>query len=157
MEGKLYERLAIVGIAVVILGAIFRQCWNDASSKSVSSSKTPQSTVDSSVPVVAGDPGDPQTIYRYILHVIRYGSNRLHFPGGVMEGGYLSEADAPKVACYVMELGGHKCPHPYPKDAAMFYTSVCGGCHGNDGKGLHGAYPDLTRPTLLGIGQMMGK
>ena len=33
----------------------------------------------------------------------------------------------------------------------MFYTSICGGYHGNDGKGLSGNYPDLTREKLLEI------
>jgi mono/diheme cytochrome c family protein len=33
----------------------------------------------------------------------------------------------------------------------MFYTSICGGCHGDDGKGLGGNYPDLTRKKLLGL------
>jgi cytochrome c553 len=93
----------------------------------------------------------PEYIYRYIKRVIKYGSNQLAFPGGEMEGGYASSSDIPKIACYVMELGGHKCPDRYPKDAAMFFTSICGGCHGDDGRGLGGTYPDLTRKTLLGI------
>jgi len=69
----------------------------------------------------------------------------------VMEGGYVEKEVAPRIACYVLELGGHRCPHPYPKDAAMYYSSVCAGCHGNDGTGIHGTYPDLTRHKLLGI------
>ena len=87
----------------------------------------------------------------YIITVINHGSYDLDFPGGVMEGGFASREDAPKIACYVLELSGKKCPHPYPADAAMFFTSICGGCHGNDGKGLGGNYPDLTRKKLLGI------
>ena len=51
----------------------------------------------------------------------------------------------------VMELSGTKAPHPYPKEAEMFFSSVCAGCHGNDGKGLGGSYPDLTRKKLLGL------
>ena len=93
----------------------------------------------------------PEYILHYIVDVIDHGSDTLGFKGGVMEGGYVSHEDAEKIACYVLELSGKKCPHPYPKDAAMFYTSVCGGCHGNDGKGLGGNYPDLTRKKLLGI------
>jgi cytochrome c553 len=68
-----------------------------------------------------------------------------------MEGGYVPPDLAPDIACYVMELGGHRCPHPYSRKAQMYFSSVCAGCHGLDGKGLHGSYPDLTRPTLLGI------
>ena len=90
-------------------------------------------------------------IVRYIVDVIDHGSDTLGFSGGVMEGGYVAHEDARKIACYVYELSGRKCDRPYPADAEMFYTSVCGGCHGNDGKGLGGHYPDLTRPKLLGI------
>jgi len=93
----------------------------------------------------------PEYIKAYIVHVINHGSDTLGFKGGIMEGGYADREDAEKIACYVLELSGKKCPHPYPKDAAMFYTSICGGCHGNDGKGLGGNYPDLTRKKLLGI------
>ena len=93
----------------------------------------------------------PEYAYDYILRVIEHGSEGLGFPGGVMEGGYVSKEEAPKIACYVLELGGHRCPHPYPKEAEMFFSSVCAGCHGNDGKGINGTYPDLTRHKLLGI------
>jgi len=87
----------------------------------------------------------------YIVNVIKQGSNQFNFPGGEMEGGFVPAKDAPKIACYVLSLSGKQCRDPYPEDAAMFYTSVCGGCHGNDGKGMNGSYPDLTKSTLLGI------
>ncbi len=93
----------------------------------------------------------PEYILEYIVDVIDHGSNTLGFEGGVMEGGYAVPEDAKKIACYVLELSGRKCPEPYPKDAAMFFTSICGGCHGNDGRGVGGKYPDLTRKKLLGI------
>ena len=87
----------------------------------------------------------------YIIKVINHGSTILDFKGGVMEGGFADPSDTEKIACYTMELSGKKCSSPYPKDAAMFYTSICGGCHGNDGKGLGGIYPDLTKHKMLGI------
>ena len=93
----------------------------------------------------------PEYVKKYIVNVINHGSDTLGFKGGVMEGGYALKEDADKIACYVLELSGKKCPYDYPTDAAMFYTSICGGCHGNDGKGLGGNYPDLTRKKLLGI------
>ena len=68
-----------------------------------------------------------------------------------MEGGFALPADAPKIACYVMEFSGKQCETPYEKNAAMFYSSNCAGCHGEEGKGLNGSYPDLTRETFLGI------
>jgi len=88
----------------------------------------------------------------YITDVINHGSSILHFkPEEIMEKGFASPQDAPKIACYVLSLAGEKCDTPYPKDAAMFYTSNCAGCHGEDGKGINGAYPDLTRRPMLGI------
>lgn len=87
----------------------------------------------------------------YIIKVINHGSNSLDFKTGVMEAGFASPDDAEKIACYTMTLSGRKCKKPYPEDAAMFYTSICGGCHGNDGKGLGGVYPDLTKAKMLGI------
>lgn len=88
---------------------------------------------------------------QYIIKVINHGSGILNFKSGVMEGGFAYPSDAEKIACYTMELSGRKCSTPYPQDAAMFYTSICGGCHGNNGKGLGGIYPDLTKRKMLGI------
>ncbi len=88
---------------------------------------------------------------QYIVSVIDHGSYQFDFPGGEMEGGFASPADAEKIACYVMTLSGKACGKPYKEDAAMFYSSNCAGCHGDDGKGLNGTYPDLTRKKLLGI------
>ena len=87
----------------------------------------------------------------YIISVINHGSNQFNFRGGEMEGGFASSNDAPKIACYVLQLSGKKCSHGYEKDAPMFYSSNCAGCHGEDGTGLNGTYPDLTRKKLLGI------
>ena len=92
-------------------------------------------------------------VKKYIINVINHGSHDLGFKGKIMEGGYASSDDAEKIACYVLTLSGKSCKNGYEKDAPMFFTSICGGCHGNDGKGLGGTYPDLTRKKLLGIEQ----
>ena len=68
-----------------------------------------------------------------------------------MEGGYIPKEKAKDVACYVYELSGKKCTKPYSKDASLYFTSSCAGCHGTDGKGINGTYPDLTKNPLLGI------
>jgi len=94
---------------------------------------------------------DISYLKHYIIKVINKGSYDLGFKGGVMEGGFVAPEDAKKIACFVVELSGESCPSPYPIDAQMFYTSVCGGCHGDDGKGIGGTYPDLTKKKLLGI------
>ena len=73
------------------------------------------------------------------------------FKGGVMEGGYISSTDAPTLACYVLALSKKVELSSCPQEASMFYSSVCGGCHGDDGRGIHGTYPDLTRDRLLGV------
>jgi len=90
-------------------------------------------------------------VKHYIIDIINHGSNQFDFEGGEMEGGFASKEDASKIACYVLAFSNKKCKSPYPNDAAMFYTSNCAGCHGEDGKGLGGTYPDLSKKTLLGI------
>ncbi len=112
-----------------------------------------------------GAPHTPQTqdleraTFDYVVNVIDHGSNRLHFKKEeVMEGGYIAAEDAPKVACYVLKLSGKSCPAGTEStDASMLFTSVCGGCHGHNGTGIRGTYPDLTRPVLLGLETHFGK
>ncbi len=92
-----------------------------------------------------------ENIVNYIIFVIKNGSNRFNFPGGSMEANYVPPEKAKDVACYVYELSGRKCKEKYNKDAALYFSSNCAGCHGNDAKGLHGRYPDLTKKVLLGL------
>lgn len=89
----------------------------------------------------------------YIVHIINNGSNgTLGFSGGMMEGGIATKEDAPNIARFVMSLSGKKSSDDSAgKKAELFYTSNCGGCHGNDGKGLNGAFPDLTLQSFKGI------
>jgi cytochrome c553 len=88
----------------------------------------------------------------YIQRVIKDGSSGLGFKSGNMQGGFADEDSAKKIAHFVVELSGKSCSdHKMAQKAQMYYTSNCGGCHGDDGKGLNGAYPDLTRDELLGI------
>ncbi len=89
---------------------------------------------------------------RYIEQVIKEGSKGLGFASGDMHGGYAIDEDIEKISHYVVTLSGKVCKkHEMAAKAQMYYTSNCGGCHGNDGKGLNGAFPDLTKPTMLGI------
>lgn len=94
---------------------------------------------------------NPEYLHQYIIDVINHGSNQFDFTGGEMEGGFADSSDAYKISCYVLEFSGKKCNKPYNKDAAMFYTSNCAGCHGEDAKGINGTFPNLTKKTLLGI------
>ncbi len=90
---------------------------------------------------------------RYIEEVINKGSSQnLGFAYGDMPAGMADAEAAPKIAAYVVSLAGLEPSHPeWVKEGRLFYISNCGGCHGEDGKGVHGTFPDLTRVPLLGI------
>jgi cytochrome c553 len=88
----------------------------------------------------------------YIQKVIKDGSNQLGFKAGAMQGGFVDEETAKDIAHYVVTLSKKDCKdHKMAEKAKMYYTSNCGGCHGDDGKGLNGTYPDLTKSEFLGI------
>ncbi|SFO97921.1 c-type cytochrome [Hydrogenimonas thermophila] len=89
----------------------------------------------------------------YIEDVINNGSSqKLGFAYGDMQAGFADKDAAKKIAAYVVTLSGKQPTHPeWVKEGHTFYISNCGGCHGEDGKGIHGTFPDLTRETLLGI------
>lgn len=89
----------------------------------------------------------------YIVHIINTGSNGvLGFSGGVMESAIATKEDAPNIARFVLSLAGKKSSNDKAgKAAQLFYTSNCGGCHGDNGKGLNGAFPDLTLKSFKGI------
>ena len=90
---------------------------------------------------------------RYIEEVINKGSSQnLGFAYGDMPAGMADAKAAPKIAAYVVSLAGLKPSHPeWVKEGRLFYISNCGGCHGEDGRGIHGTFPDLTRVPMLGI------
>ena len=90
---------------------------------------------------------------RYVERIINEGSSQnLGFRYGDMPARMADEKSAPKIAAYVVTLAGLKPTHPeWVKEGHTFYVSNCGGCHGEDGKGVHGTFPDLTRVPLLGI------
>lgn len=89
----------------------------------------------------------------YIIKIINEGSNgHLGFSGGAMDAGIAVKEDAQNIARFTMSLSGRKSSDDaIGKKSELFYTSNCGGCHGNDGKGLNGTFPDLTKKTFVGI------
>ena len=146
--------MAVVAILLILGMAYVRSCyWKESSrgEKSGSVVRKKERSPRRREEIPERDIYTSRNIHDYIVYVIDHGSNGLGFPGGEMEGGYIDPSDSDMVACYVMELSGTKAPHPYPKEAEMFFSSVCAGCHGNDGKGLGGSYPDLTKKKLLGL------
>ena len=92
-------------------------------------------------------------VEEYIVEVIDHGSSqKLGFKYGDMPAHMADEKAAPKIAAYVVTLMGRTPTHPeWVREGHTFYVSNCGGCHGEDGKGIHGTFPDLTRDPLLGI------
>ena len=141
---KKVEYLAVIITILAVVGYALYNYMNKGSKKAK---------------IVTNTPKKPEKIYHntqedvvaYIEDVIINGSNKLKVSKEFMEGGYIPKEKAKDVACYVYELSGKKCTKSYAKDAAMYFSSSCAGCHGIDGKGVHGAYPDLTKPKLLGI------
>jgi hypothetical protein len=89
----------------------------------------------------------------YIIKIINEGSNQnLGFPTKTMDAGIAHEMDAQNIARFIITLREEKSSNDdCAKKAEIFYTSNCGGCHGNDGKGLNGTFPDLTIQTMIGI------
>lgn len=71
-----------------------------------------------------------------VLETIEKGSKGLGYPLGEMPAGMASGDDAKAIAAYV--AGGLKGEKP-----AAF--AACASCHGDDGKGLGGQAPDLTK------------
>ena len=89
----------------------------------------------------------------YIVNItINGSSNQLGFPAGDMQGGFAYKSDAKDIARYVVTLLKKKSSNDKrAQKAEIFFTSNCGGCHGHDGSGLNGAFPNLTQYPLLGI------
>lgn len=89
---------------------------------------------------------------RYIEKVINEGSNVLNLPAGSMAPDYADPTDAPKIAAYIITLSDRIPTHPeYIQEGNLYYNGNCSGCHGNDGKGLDGAYPDITSTLFAGM------
>lgn len=88
----------------------------------------------------------------YIETVINEGSDVLNLSVGNMAAGYTDPSDASKIAAYVMTLSGREPGHPeYVREGSLYYAGNCSGCHGTDGKGDGGKYPDLTLRILKGV------
>ena len=89
----------------------------------------------------------------YIVKIINEGSfQNLGFATKTMDANLAHSVDALDIARFTILLRGEKSSDDKrAKKAEIFYTSNCGGCHGNDGKGMDGTFPDLTIKTMLGI------
>jgi len=135
---KKEEYFAVLVILVVLSYGVY--LYTNKSAKS-SSRFVP---VDSTKVIKIDKNLTQEGIIDYIESVINNGSNHLNFQKGGMEGGYVPKSKARDVAYYVYELSGKKANKPYAKDASLYFSSNCAGCHGIDGKGIKGSFPDLT-------------
>ena len=96
--------------------------------------------------------GSVSHLESYIQNIIKNGSTGLGYPGGDMDAGIAAPQDAKDIARYVVTLTGQKSSDDEKADkAVLFYTSNCGGCHGNDGKGIDGNFPNLTKTPYKGV------
>ncbi len=97
-------------------------------------------------------PCSPACCETYITEVINKGSDVLQYPSSPMDPGFAAEEDAPAIAAFTVTLSGKKSPHPERvQTGSLLFAGNCAGCHGSDGKGNRGAFPDLTLPELKGM------
>ena len=97
-------------------------------------------------------PCTPACCEAYIEEVINEGSDVLGMPSSPMDAGFASAADAKRIAAFTVTLSGKRSPHPeWVEEGSLLFGGNCAGCHGSDGKGQNGAFPDLTLPELKGM------
>lgn len=82
-----------------------------------------------------------------LADVILNGSKGLDYPMGEMPGGMADEEGAKAIAAYVAkELSGiKKTANENLVEIGRAQFAVCASCHGDDGKGMDGMSPDLTK------------
>ncbi len=97
-------------------------------------------------------PCTPACCEKYIEEVVNEGSDALNMPSSPMDAGFAGPEDAKKIAAFTVTLSGKKSPHPeWVQEGSLLFGGNCAGCHGSDGKGQGGAFPDLTLPELKGM------
>lgn len=85
-----------------------------------------------------------------IINVIKHGSKGMNFPGGEMLGAAdlgVAEEDIPAIAAYVAkDLSAiKKTTNENLVAKGKEAYAICAACHGEDGKGQDGMFPDLTK------------
>ena len=87
--------------------------------------------------------GSEEGIYNAIMN----GSKGLEYPMGEMPAGMADEEGAKAIAAYVAkEISGiKKTKNENLVETGKELFATCAGCHGEDGKGMEGNSPDLTK------------
>lgn len=83
-----------------------------------------------------------------IMNTIKHGGKGLNYSGGEMPAGLADEVSAKAIASYVMaEISAvKKTAHPeLVTQGKEMYNTLCASCHGEDGTGMFGTFPDLTK------------
>lgn len=82
-----------------------------------------------------------------IYDVIMNGSKGLDYPMGEMPGGLVDEESAKAIAAYVAKdiSGIKKTPNEDLVETGKAMFAACAACHGEDGKGMDGMSPDLSK------------
>jgi cytochrome c oxidase cbb3-type subunit 3 len=82
-----------------------------------------------------------------IVNTVVNGSKGLNYPLGEMPAGMLDAESAKAVASYVMAEISEKKSTKYPElvESGKALFATCAGCHGEDGMGMAGMAPDLSK------------
>ena len=97
-------------------------------------------------------PDDVRCFEKYVVHVIDEGLDIFHYPSDPMPAHTVSHTEAQKIAAFMATLQGLRPTHPeWVKEGRYLFYGNCTGCHGPDGKGQKGYFPDLTRRPLEGL------
>ncbi|NPA63498.1 MAG: c-type cytochrome [Epsilonproteobacteria bacterium] len=119
----------------------------------ITSTQSPSHTHQSALDL---RPDCPECFERYVEWVINEGLDLFKYPSGPMPGGTVSPQEAKKIAAFLATLQGYSPSHPewVQEGKALFYGN-CTGCHGPEGKGQRGYFPDLTKKPLEGYERLM--
>ena len=82
-----------------------------------------------------------------IVNTVVNGGKGLNYPLGEMPAGMLDADSAKAVAAYVMAEISEKKSTKYPElvESGKALFATCAGCHGEDGMGMAGMAPDLSK------------
>ncbi|NPA03539.1 MAG: c-type cytochrome [Epsilonproteobacteria bacterium] len=89
---------------------------------------------------------------QYVEDVINNGLDIFHYPSGAMPAGTVSKEEAKKIAAFMATLQGFTPTNvEYVEEGKALFYGNCTGCHGVEGKGQEGYFPDLTKRPLEGF------
>jgi len=141
------KKLALLLLPFLFLGFALLQ------KKSATAPSAPKATSSSHPLSIRWDGNETALFEEYVFLVIKHGSKELGFPTQ-MEGGYVNDEEARKIAAYLATLQGYSPSHPeWVEEGAALYHGNCTGCHQ---PGLK-SFPDLTKKPLLGIARLKNR